>query len=117
MLSLSPTLAKRCADALETVSRAPLLPLSNRETPRNLSAIPPSVRRLPPSLQIVALCDMLADAQEEISRQQVGIRMRDRDKNELHDTLAETRKELERVQSILNRVYAERDALDGALSR
>lgn len=65
MLSLSPTLAKRAAIALETVSRAPLAPLVNRETPRHLSAIPPSVRRLPPSLQVVALCDMLADAREQ----------------------------------------------------
>lgn len=65
MLSLSPTLAKRAAIALETVARAPLVPLVNRETPRHLSAIPPSVRCLPPSLQVVALCDMLADAREQ----------------------------------------------------
>lgn len=67
MLTLSPSLAKRAAIALETVARAPLVPLVNRETPRYLSALPPSVRALPPSLQIVALCDMLADARQQIA--------------------------------------------------
>ena len=55
MLSLSPTLA-------------------NRETPRNLSAIPPSVRRLPPSLQVIALCDMLADAREQRNDRNATVR-------------------------------------------
>lgn len=65
MFSLSPTLAKRAAIALETVARAPLAPIVNRETPRNLSALPPSVRSLPIDLQVIALCDMLADAREQ----------------------------------------------------
>lgn len=69
MLSLSPTLAKRAADALETIARAPLSPLANRETPRHLSAIPPSVRSLPTDLQVVALCDLLTDAQFIINKQ------------------------------------------------
>ena len=79
MFSLSPTFAKRAAIA----------PIVNRETPRNLSALPPSIRALPVDLQVIALCDMLVDA----------------------------RQELERTRSILNRVYAERDALEDALSR
>ena len=79
MFSLSPTFAKRAAIA----------PIVNRETPRNLSALPPSVRSLPVDLQVIVLCDMLVDA----------------------------RQELERTRSILNRVYAERDALEDALSR
>lgn len=62
MLSLSPALAKRAAIALETVGRAPLTPIHNANTPRNLSALPPSIRALPVDLQVVALCDMLADA-------------------------------------------------------
>lgn len=78
MLSLSPTLAKRAAMALETIARAPLSPLANRETPRNLSALPPSVRRLPPSLQIVALCDMLADARAEFERSQKHVKKLER---------------------------------------
>lgn len=78
MLSLSPTLAKRAAMALETVAHASLVPLANRETPRHLSAIPPSVRCLPPSLQIVALCDMLADARAELERSQKHVKRLER---------------------------------------
>ena len=52
MLSLSPTLA----------------PLSNRETPRHLSALPPSVRALPIDLQVIALCDMLADSRRQLAQ-------------------------------------------------
>ena len=74
MLSLSPTLARKAAIALETVARAPLAPLSNRETPRHLSALPPSVRGLPPELQIVALCDMLADAREQRNDRNATVR-------------------------------------------
>ena len=70
MLSLSPTLAKRAAIALETVSRAPLTPIVNRDTPRNLSALPPSIRALPLDLQVIALADMLADARNHIARLQ-----------------------------------------------
>ena len=69
MLSLSPTLAKRAAIALETVARAPLLPIVDRQTPRNLSALPPSVRSLPVNLQVVELANMLADAQFVINKQ------------------------------------------------
>ena len=68
MLSLSPTLAKRCADALETVARAPLTPIHSADTPRNLSALPPSIRALPADLQVVALCDMLADAKAQLTQ-------------------------------------------------
>lgn len=65
MLSLSPTLAKRAAIALETVSRVPLAPIVNRETPRNLSALPPSIRALPVELQVAELANMLADARAQ----------------------------------------------------
>ena len=67
MLTLSPSASLRAENAPQTVSRATLVPIVNRETPRNLSAIPPSVRCLPPSLQVVALCDMLADARQQIA--------------------------------------------------
>jgi len=65
MLSLSPTLAKRVAIALETVARAPLAPIVNRDTPRNLSALPPSIRALPVELQVAELANMLADARAQ----------------------------------------------------
>lgn len=65
MLSLSPTLAKRAAIALETVARAPFAPIVNRDTPRNLSALPPSIRALPVELQVAELANMLADAREQ----------------------------------------------------
>lgn len=65
MLSLSPTLAKRAAIALETVSRAPLAPIVNRDIPRNLSALPPSIRALPVELQVAELANMLADARAQ----------------------------------------------------
>ena len=61
MLSLSPAVAKRCADALET----PLTPIITKDTPRHLADIPPSVRALPTDLQVVALCDLLADVREQ----------------------------------------------------
>ena len=70
MLSLSPTLAKRAAMASETVARAPLAPIVNREIPRNLSALPPSIRALPVDLQVVELANMLADARNHIARLQ-----------------------------------------------
>lgn len=65
MISLSPTLAKRAVIALETVARAPLLPIVDRQTPRNLSALPPSIRALPADLQVVELANMLADARDQ----------------------------------------------------
>lgn len=67
MFSLSPTLCQRAALALETVARAPLPPLTASQTPRNLSALPPAIRTLPPELQVAALCDMLADARQQIA--------------------------------------------------
>lgn len=70
MLSLSPTLAKRAAIALETVSRAPLVPIVNRGTPRNLSALPPSIRALPVDLQVAELANMLADARQQLANAQ-----------------------------------------------
>ena len=65
MLSLSPTLAKRAAIALETVARAPLLPIVDRQTPRNLSALPPAISALPLDLQVTELANLLADAREQ----------------------------------------------------
>ena len=62
MLTLSPSASLRAENALQTVARAPLAPIVNRETPRHLSAIPPAIRSLPLPLQVMALCDMLADA-------------------------------------------------------
>lgn len=70
MLSLSPTLAKQATIALETVSRAPLAPIVNRDTPRNLSALPPSIRALPLDLQAIELANMLDDARNHIARLQ-----------------------------------------------
>lgn len=67
MLSLSPSFTKRCADTLETVARAPLFPIVDRQTPRNLSALPSSVRALPADLQVVELANMLADARNHIA--------------------------------------------------
>ena len=78
MLSLSPSASLHAENAPQTVSRAPLAPIVNRETPRNLSAIPPSVRCLPPSLQVVALCDMLADARAEFERSQKHVKRLER---------------------------------------
>lgn len=74
MLSLSPSASLRAENAPQIVARAPLAPIVNRETPRNLSALPPSVRSLPPSLQIMALCDMLADAREQRNDRNATVR-------------------------------------------
>lgn len=74
MLTLSPSSALRAELALQTVARATLAPIVNRETPRNLAALPPSIRTLPPSLQVVALCDMLADAREQRNDRNATVR-------------------------------------------
>ena len=74
MLTLSPSASLRAENALETVSRAPLAPLSNREIPRHLSAIPPSVRCLPIDLQVVELANMLADAREQRNDRNATVR-------------------------------------------
>ena len=68
MLSLSPTLAKRAAIALETVARAPLSPIIDRQTPRNLANVPPAIRALPVELQVIELANMLDDARNHIAR-------------------------------------------------
>lgn len=75
MLSLSPSSLFHAESILKTVSRAPLLPLVTAQTPRNLSALPPAIRALPVDLQIVALCDMLADARQQIECLRICVAM------------------------------------------
>lgn len=68
MLSLSPSASLRAENAPQIVTRASLAPIVSDNMPRNLSAIPPAIRSLPLPLQVVALCDMLADARAELAK-------------------------------------------------
>lgn len=62
---------------------------SSPTPPRHLSAIPPSVRCLPPSLQVIALCDMLADAREQRNDRNAVVRDLRRQLADAHKALAQ----------------------------